>query len=79
MSVSEDIDFECLSEFVCDCGLCMCVVELLIFGGFVSMVGVGENVFEWFVGGIVVYFIEVKECVFGLMLGIDFIFVECVE
>lgn len=79
MSASEDTDLERLSELARDRGLRMCVAESLTSGGLASTVGAGENASEWFAGGIVAYFTEVKERVLGLTPGTDPTSAECAE
>ncbi len=55
------------------------VVESLTSGRLANTVGAGEGASEWFAGGIVSYFTEVKERVLGMTPGTDPTSASCAE
>ncbi len=68
-----------LSDLARARGLRIAVAESLTSGKLASVVGAGEEASEWFAGGIVAYFTEVKERVLGLQPGTDPCSAECAE
>ena len=57
----------------------VCVAESLTSGRLANTVGAGGDASEWFAGGIVAYFTEVKERVLGLRPGTDPCSASCAE
>lgn len=68
-----------LSELAEERGLRICVAESLTSGRLANTVGAGEGASDWFAGGIVAYFTEVKERVLGLPPGTDPTSAACAE
>lgn len=68
-----------LSDLARSHDLRIAVAESLTSGKLASVVGAGESASEWFAGGIVAYFTEVKERVLGLTPGTDPCSAECAE
>ncbi|WCM55838.1 CinA family protein [Microbacterium sp. EF45047] len=68
-----------LSDLARARGLRVAVAESLSSGKLASAVGAGEGASDWFAGGIVAYFTEVKERVLGLAPGTDPFSAECAE
>lgn len=76
---TETPDLERLSELARTRGLRICVAESLTSGRLANTVGAGESASEWFAGGIVAYFTEVKERVLGLTPGTDPTSASCAQ
>lgn len=72
-------DLTKLSELARARGVRICVAESLTSGRLANTVGAGEGASQWFAGGIVAYFTEVKERVLGLRPGTDPTSAECAE
>lgn len=72
-------DLTTLSALARARGIRICVAESLTSGQLANTVGAGESASEWFAGGIVAYFTEVKERVLGLGPGTDPCSAECAE
>lgn len=69
--MTADRELERLSEVARERGLRVCVAESLTSGRLANTVGAGDGAGEWFAGGIVAYFTEIKERVLGLTPGTD--------
>ncbi|MBT2483431.1 MULTISPECIES: CinA family protein [unclassified Microbacterium] len=68
-----------LSELAQSRGLRVAVAESLTSGRLANAVGAGESASEWFAGGVVAYFTDVKERVLGLTPGTDPCSAECAQ
>jgi nicotinamide-nucleotide amidase len=68
-----------LSELARTRALRVSVAESLTSGRLANTVGAGDGASEWFAGGIVAYFTEVKERVLGLAPGTDPTSAACAE
>lgn len=77
--MTADRELERLSEVAHERGLRVCVAESLTSGGLAHTVGAGEGAGEWFAGGIVAYFTDIKERVLGLVPGTDPVSAVCAE
>ncbi|MEU4015029.1 CinA family protein [Microbacterium sp. NPDC028030] len=75
----EDSPLDRLSELAQERGLRVCVAESLTSGRLANTVGAGADASEWFAGGIVAYFTDVKERVLGLTPGTDPCSSACAE
>ncbi|WP_091226993.1 CinA family protein [Microbacterium sp. 3J1] len=74
-----DREVERLSEVARERGLRVCVVESLTSGRLANTIGAGEGAGEWFAGGIVAYFTDIKERILGLTPGTDPVSAACAE
>ncbi|WP_217181120.1 CinA family protein [Streptomyces sp. AC495_CC817] len=72
-------EVEALSATARTRGLRVCVVESLTSGRLANTVGAGDEASEWFAGGLVAYFTEVKERVLGVTPGTDPVSAVCAE
>lgn len=78
-AAQETPDLERLGELARSRGLRVSVAESLTSGQLANTVGAGGGASEWFAGGIVAYFTEVKERVLGLPPGTDPTSAACAE
>lgn len=74
-----DRELERLGEVARERGLRVCVVESLTSGRLANTIGAGESAGEWFAGGVVAYFTDIKERLLGLTPGTDPVSAECAE
>ncbi|MFS0895518.1 CinA family protein [Microbacterium sp. 179-I 3D3 NHS] len=79
MAAEDHDDVVRLSELAQSRHLRVCVAESLTSGRLANTVGAGGKASEWFAGGIVAYFTEVKERVLGLTPGTDPVSAACAE
>lgn len=69
--MTEEQDVVHVGELARARGLRVCVAESLTSGFLANTIGAGPGASEWFAGGIVAYFTEVKERVLGMAPGTD--------